>query len=91
MAVLLREMFDLRRMPLQDTPTAHDQLLGLHVLPRLKKRVSEALAMRFCVRDNWASLMQPKFSKDASYFLILSLTGARSIFEALFKRFDVCS
>jgi hypothetical protein len=69
-AILLRAIFDFRRMPLQDTPAAHEKLLvwgdtELNEMcqtyfPELDSAVvlDEALAMRLYVRDNHDIFMQ---------------------------------
>ena len=88
-AVLLREIFDFRRMPLRDWTTlstysdaAIDELHGSH-FPELDllKLKSEASAMRAYVARN-----EKHFIVDGK----LKLTGSGSIFEALFTRKDVC-
>ena len=102
-AVLLRTIFEFRRMPLQNTATSHEKLLVWGdtelgemcstYFPELDPAIAkdEALAMRIYVRENQELFMQPKDPMDVSKGLVLALKGAGSVFETLSKRSDVCS
>ena len=104
-AVLLRKVFDFRRMPLQQqaSDAAVDALLSwgdaeLEELcstyfPELDVEVvkDEALAMRVYVRDNAGGFLRDKDPTDLSKGKVLALTGPGSIFQSLFARSDVCS
>ena len=102
-AVLLRTIFDFRRMPLQNSDAANEILISwgdvevdeicAMFFPELDPTVvtDEALAMRIYVRDNQEVFLQLKDPSDTSKGRFLALTGPGSIFETLFSRSDVCT
>lgn len=102
-ALLLREMLDFRRMPLEDSSEAHEQLLVWSddetdelcttYFPELDEGVvkDDLLVIRLYVRENQGKFLRDKDPSDTSKGKTLALTGPGSVFEALFARSDVCS
>jgi hypothetical protein len=102
-AHLLRRIFDFRKMPLQNTAAANEELMRwsdaeveevcLTHFPEFDSDVvkDEALVMRYYVRENQKLFMQDKVTDETSSGRYLALTGPGSIFETLFSRSDVCS
>ena len=102
-ALILREMLDFRRMPLEDSSEAHEQLLVWSddetdelcttYFPELDAGVvkDDLLVIRLYVRENQGKFLRDKDPSDTSKGKTLALTGPGSVFEALFARSDVCS
>ena len=99
----LRKILDFRKMPLQDSAAAQNELLswGNDELRKLCEKffpeldvyavTQEAMAMRLYVKANQRNFIRPIDTKDPTKGTHLLMTGPESIFEVLFSRSDICS